>query len=101
MNRSLFTGMGLAALLLVPGHATSPQSAAPATPAAARKILPEGLLEVLEQSQKTWKGVLVYLGSQAIGGAVTKISESTLELKNREYGRIVLRLDRIDGVAGN
>ena len=58
-------------------------------------------LEVLELSQKSGKGVLVYMGSHAIGGAVVKIGEHTVELKNREYARIVLRFDRIDGVAAN
>lgn len=101
MHRTLLTGIALTALALAPAHARAPQITPAGVPTTARKILAEGLLDVLEQSQKTGKGVLVYLGSHAIGGAVTKLTEATVELKNREYGRIVLRLDRIDGVAGN
>ena len=102
MYKSAILGAGLAALLIIPVTAREPQSGA-ATQAAPRRsvAMNEGILEVLEQSQKSGKGVLVYLGSHAIGGAVTRIGEHTVELKNREYGRIVLRLDRIDGVASN
>lgn len=103
MNRSTLAGIGLAALLLLPGHAFQPQSGAAAGPATPRRspAMPESMIDVLEQSQKSGKGVLVYMGSHAVGGAVVKVGEQTVELRSREYGRIVLRLDRIDGVAGN
>lgn len=103
MNRTTLAGIGLAAVLLHPGHALQPQPGAAAGPATPRRspAMHESMIEILEQSQKSGKGVLVYLGSQAVGGAVVRIGEQTVELKSREYGRIVLRLDRIDGVAGN
>ena len=100
MNRSNLFKWGLAVALLLPlqgAQAPSPQ------PAAARKnpATLEGLVDLLEQSQKTGKGVLLYVGSHAIGGVVLKIGETTVEMKNREYGRILVRLDRIDAAAGN
>lgn len=103
MKRTRILGVGLAALLLVPGFATQPQSSATAGQPAPRRSsdMNVAFLEVLEQSQKSGKGVLIYMGSHAIGGAVTKIGEHTVELRNREYARIVLRFDRIDGVAAN
>ena len=101
MNRNLILGTGLAALLLMPALSAQTQPGAiPARPPRSAAVH-AAILEVLDQSQKSGKGVLVYMGSHAIGGAVTKVGEQTVELKNREYGRIVLRLDRIDGVAGN
>lgn len=102
MNRTTLAGIGLAAVLLLPGHALQPQSGGAGQTAPRRSpAMHESMLEVLEQSQKSGKGVLVYLGSHAVGGAVVKVGEQTVELRSREYGRIVLRLDRIDGVAGN
>ena len=57
--------------------------------------------EVLEASLKDKKGVMVYVKGQAIGGRVTKITADAVELTGREYARIVVRKDAIDGVAGN
>ena len=57
------------------------------------------ILEILEASQKDKKGVMVYVKGQAIGGAVTKIEGEFVELRSREYSRVVLRLASIDGVA--
>lgn len=103
MNKGLLLVLGLVILLPAPGHAAQNQSGSPSAQAGQRKgsIWNETLMEVLEQSQKSGKGVIVYFGSHEIGGVVTKITEHTVELKNREYGRIVLRLDRIEGAAGN
>lgn len=100
MRRTTILGTGLAMLLLLPVHSVQPQAGA-AAGTRRSTAMQEGILEVLEQSQKSGKGVLVYLGSQAIGGAVTRIGEHTVELKNREYARIVIRLEKIDAVAGN
>lgn len=57
--------------------------------------------ELLEASLKDKKGVMVYVKGQAIGGRVTKITADAVELTGREFGRIVVRKDAIDGVAGN
>ncbi|MBI4911533.1 MAG: hypothetical protein HY823_02245 [Acidobacteria bacterium] len=85
---------------LAPLTASSNQGAAQAAPRRSSAVA-EPILEVLEQSLKSGKGVLVYLGQHSVGGAVVKIGDQTVELRSREYGRIVLRLDRIEGVAGN
>lgn len=62
--------------------------------------VPKSLEQALAAAQESKKGIMVYVGGQAIGGAVVKIEAGqTVELRNQQYGRIVLRLDRIDGIA--
>ena len=55
--------------------------------------------ELLEASQNEKKSVLLYLKGQNIGGAVVKVTADTVELRNREYSRIVVRVEAIDAVA--
>lgn len=62
---------------------------------------PEPFTELLEASLKDRKGVLIYVKGQAIAGRVTRISADAVELTSREYTRIVVRRESIDGVAGN
>ena len=69
-----------------------------ATPAALGKE-PDAMRELLEASLKDKKGVMLYVKGQAIPGAVVKISADSVELRSREYSRIVVRLDSIDAVA--
>ena len=71
--------------------------------AAARGLLPakepNTMRELLESSQSEKKSVTVYLRGQTIGGGVVKLTADTVELRNREYSRIVIRLDAIEAVA--
>jgi len=55
--------------------------------------------ELLEASQNEKKGVMVYLTGASIGGAVVKVASDTVELRSREYSRIVVKLDAITAVA--
>lgn len=55
--------------------------------------------ELLEASQSDKKSVTLYVKGQNIGGAVTRINGDMVELRNREYGRIVVRIDAIDAAA--
>jgi len=55
--------------------------------------------ELLEASQNEKKSVMLYVKGQTIGGGVVKISGDTVELHNREYSRIAVRIDAIDAVA--
>ena len=54
---------------------------------------------ILEASQNEKKGLMIYVRGQAIPGLVVKIEAESVELKSREYGRIVVKLDSIDAVA--
>jgi oxalate decarboxylase/phosphoglucose isomerase-like protein (cupin superfamily) len=55
--------------------------------------------ELLEASQNDKKGVVLYVKGQNIPGAVAKLTLETVELRSREYSRIVVRIDSIDAVA--
>ena len=55
--------------------------------------------EILEASQNEKKGVTLYIKGQSIGGGVVKVSGDTVELRSREYSRIVVRIDAIDAIA--
>jgi hypothetical protein len=55
--------------------------------------------EVLEASQNEKKSVTLYLKGQNIGGAIVRVGPETVEMRNREFGRIVVRIDAIDAVA--
>ena len=55
--------------------------------------------EILESSQNDKKGVMLYVKGQTIGGLVVKLTADTVELKSREYSRIVVRIDAIDAAA--
>jgi hypothetical protein len=90
----LSSALGLQAGAQAQGQSTT----APTTRSAA---VTESIRELLELSLKNGKGLMFYLGSQSLGGAVTKIGEQTVEVRNREHSRIVIRLDRIDAVAMN
>jgi hypothetical protein len=58
------------------------------------------LEEVLLAAQQAKRGINLYVNGQVIGGAVVRLeSGAFVELRNQEFGRIVVRLDRIDGVA--
>ena len=52
--------------------------------------------EFLEASLNEKKSVMLYVKGQSIGAIVVKISGDVVELKNREYSRIAVRLDAID-----
>src|SRR5262249_2206477 len=55
--------------------------------------------ELLEISQNEKKGVMLYVKGQNIAGTVTKMAGDTVELRSREYSRIVVRVESIDAAA--
>lgn len=58
--------------------------------------------ELLEMSLKEKKGLMFYVNGQAIGGAVTKIGDDGfIEVRNQQYGRIIIRLEQVDALAAN
>jgi hypothetical protein len=59
----------------------------------------DAMRELLEISLSEKKGVMLYMKGQSIPGTVTKITSDTVELRNREYSRIVVRIESIDAVA--
>lgn len=59
----------------------------------------EAMKELLEASQNEKKGLMLYVKGQSIPGIVVKITGDFVEMKSREYSRIVVRLDAIDAAA--
>jgi len=55
--------------------------------------------ELLEASQNDKKGVNLYVRGQSIPGVVVKISGDLVELRSREFSRIVVKIDSIDAAA--
>lgn len=70
--------------------------------AAAQSKGTESFRELLDRSEKEKKGVTLYVRGQAISGVVVKvIGAEAIEIRNREFSRIIIRLESIDGVAIN
>ena len=59
----------------------------------------EPFTELQELSLKERKGVVPYLKGQAVAGRVTHLTADAVELTSRNYSRIVVQRDAIDGVA--
>ena len=57
------------------------------------------LEEILQASQKDKKGVNLYIKGQTLAGVVVNIAGGFVEMRSREYSRIVVRIDAIDAVA--
>ena len=55
--------------------------------------------QILEASQNEKKGVNLYVKGQTIAGVVVKLTADTVEMRSREFSRIVVRLDAIDAAA--
>jgi hypothetical protein len=72
-----------------------------AAAAAAHAAPADAFNEVLEASLKDKKGVVLYVKGQAIPGRVTKLTADAVEMAGREFAKVVVRKDAIDGVAGN
>ena len=57
------------------------------------------LRSLLETSKNDKKGVTLWVNGQAIPGQVTNIDGEFVEMRSREYSRIVVKIDAIDGAA--
>lgn len=56
--------------------------------------------QALNAAQQDKRGITLYVNGQAIGGAVTRVEPGQwVELKNQTSGKMIVRLDRIDGIA--
>lgn len=59
-----------------------------------------GIEQALTAAQQDKRGITLYVSGQAIGGAVTRIEPGQwVEMKNQTASKIIVRLDRIDGIA--
>lgn len=68
-------------------------------PALAAEPAAKGIEQALATAQQEKKGVMLSVAGQNIGGGVQRIEPGQwVEMKSQQYGRIVVRLDRIDAV---
>ncbi len=68
-------------------------------PALAAEPAAKGIEQALATAQQEKKGVMLSVAGQNIGGGVVRIEVGQwVEMKSQQYGRIVVRLDRIDAV---
>jgi hypothetical protein len=72
-----------------------------AVDAAPPKDFRAALKSQLEQSKESKNGLLFYIQGQTVPGVVKEVLDDAVIVSNRENGRIVIRLERIDAVAGN
>jgi len=61
---------------------------------------PKALEDAINAALASKRGVTLYVNGQTIGGAITKVEPGQyVELRSQEFGRIVVRWERIDGIA--
>ena len=51
--------------------------------------------ELFETSMKDKKGITLHVNGQSIVGIVVKVGNGAVEMRSREYSRIVVKLDSI------
>ena len=60
----------------------------------------KGIEQALVAAQQDKRGITVYVAGQTIAGAVTRVEPGQwVEMKNQTSGKIIVRIDRIDGIA--
>jgi len=60
----------------------------------------KGIEQALAQAQQEKKGVTLYVQGQTLGGGVVRIEPGQwVEMRSQQFGRIIVRLDRIDVLA--
>lgn len=99
------------AVLIAGGLSVTTQSQAPPEPkkpATAPSIMvpmgscPASFVELLKLSQEQKKGLTFYLHGQTVGGLVVKAAgDGTVEVRNQEFGRIIIKLEDVSAIAMN
>lgn len=59
-----------------------------------------GIEQALTAAMQDKRGITLYVQGQTIAGAVTRVEPGRwVEMRNQQSGRIVVRIERIDGIA--
>lgn len=75
-------------------------AAVPAAAQSGNALNAAAVEEILNTSQTQKKGMSIYTGGQVINCLfVKRIDGNTIEVRNQQFGRIILRIDRIDAIA--
>ena len=99
MKKKLSTLVALSGLALSLSFLPAALAQAPAAPKSAAASA--SFQELFEKSLAEKKGITLYVGGPVIAGGVTRIGADVVELHSQEFARIVVRIDRIDGVAAH
>lgn len=75
--------------------------ALPALAADPSKAGDDPLKSVLMESKDKGRGVAIYTGGVTVNGVVVSVDDKYVVAKSQQSSRIVIRLDRIDGVASS
>lgn len=71
-----------------------------AVPPAFADAADNAIVQALENSQRDKKGVTIYVDSHTLSGGVIRLEgQEWVELRNQQWGRIVVRISRISAVA--
>jgi len=71
-----------------------------ASVAGGKTTVPNAYQELLNHSMENKSGLSFYVKGQVIPAIVTKIIDATtVEARNQQFGRIIIRLDRVDSLA--
>ncbi|MEP7328474.1 MAG: hypothetical protein ABI777_04625 [Betaproteobacteria bacterium] len=89
----------LAALLLAAACVLPVAAADPAPGVAKGAADQDGLRSVLQESKDKNRGVAIYTNGATINAVVVAVDDRYVIAKNQQSSRIVIRVDRIDGVA--
>jgi len=71
-----------------------------ATGAASAATVAQGIEQALNVALADKRGITLYVSGQAIPGAVTRVEAGQwVEMKTQTSSKIIVRMDRIDGIA--
>ena len=102
MTKQILSRILLAAALTMTIENTNLQAQNAADTKVEAADFQQNLRELLNASQKDKKGLMFYIKGQSIPGVVTKVlKDGSIEVRNQQYGRIVIRIESIDAVAMN
>ena len=85
------------AVLVIAALTTSAEGSS--TAKEVRSMLQESYSEMFAKSQAEKKGLTLFVQGRPVVGLVTAIHDDVVELRSQEFSRIVVRIDRIDGMA--
>jgi phage replication-related protein YjqB (UPF0714/DUF867 family) len=72
----------------------------PALAASSEPLAGAAVEEILNQSLAQKKGLAIYISGQVINALfVKRIDANTIEVRNQSFGRMIIRMDRVDAIA--
>jgi hypothetical protein len=98
--RAHLIGFGVSAILMASTQCIAAPAAAPHDGAKRHASVPSAFRELLELSLNEKVGLTFIMNGHSLPAIVTKIGDDgTVEGRSQEYGRIVIRLRRVNAIA--